>query len=366
MVALQERAREAELERRGGGQPVELGGREPDVEAAEVVGQLGGAAGADDGDDRAADVLLADPADGHLGGRPAELGRDGHDLGGQVVDPGADLVRPRPGRLPLAAGPVKGRAPSRLGRRHVLAGELARLQHPPGGDGQAEGGGQRQELALHPPVRQRPGDLEAAEGGPAAQLGQGDRASHGPGGGVGYAHVQDLARPDEVVEGADDLLHRRHAVPHVQPEQVQVVGAEPLQAGLDRPDQVLAVVAAGVGVVGPGAQAVLGGQHEVVAVGGHQLPDDPLAGPVGVVVGGVDEVAAGLGVGVEHLEALVAAGPPAPVGAEGHGPEGQLGHAQAAAAEQAVAHGHGRSSPGAVSRDASRAVASATASRRSP
>src|SRR6266511_2312546 len=46
-----------------------------------------------------------------------------------------------------------------------------------------------------------------------------------------------------VVERAHDLLDRGRLVPHVQPQQVDAVGAEPAQARLQRADQALAVVA---------------------------------------------------------------------------------------------------------------------------
>src|SRR6266540_3867024 len=137
---------------------------------------------------------------------------------------------------------------------------------------------------------------------------------------------------------AHDLLDRGRLVPHVQPQQVDAVGAEPAQARLQRADQALAVVAPGVGVVAPAGQRVLGGDHPAVPVGGDHLADDALAGAVGVVAGGVDEVAAGLAVAVEHAPALGGARAPAPVLPEGHRAERQLGHAQPASAQQPVQH----------------------------
>ena len=66
----------------------------------------------------------------------------------------------------------------------------------------------------------------------------------------------------------------------------------------------------------PAVRADLGGDHDVVAVAarGHPLADDPLRGAhvrAHVRVGGVDEVAAGLDVGVEHGERRVAIRGPA-------------------------------------------------------
>jgi hypothetical protein len=59
------------------------------------------------------------------------------------------------------------------------------------------------------------------------------------------------------------------------------------------------VVAAGVEVAVADVERVLGADHEVIPVGGQQVAEDRLGGAVGVLVGRVDEGAAGLG---EQLE----------------------------------------------------------------
>jgi hypothetical protein len=91
----------------------------------------------------------------------------------------------------------------------------------------------------------------------------------------------------------------------VQPEQVDVVGAESPEARLERLHHVLAVIAAGVWVVAAGRERVLGRDHEVLAVGGDEVADELLARPVGVVVRRVDEVPAGCREGVKDLATLV-------------------------------------------------------------
>jgi hypothetical protein len=68
--------------------------------------------------------------------------------------------------------------------------------------------------------------------------------------------------------------------------------------------QVLAVAAAGVGIVRPNVERVLGCKHPMVALVRDQLADDALAGSVGVEVCGVDEIASGLGVCLEDAGAL--------------------------------------------------------------
>jgi hypothetical protein len=113
-------------------------------------------------------------------------------------------------------------------------------------------------------------------------------------------------------------------VPHVEPVHVDVVGAEAAQAGVERLDHVLAMAAAAVGIAGAGVDGVLGGQHPPGPLGGDQLAGDLLAGAVGVGVGGVDEVAAGLGEGLQDAGALVLGGAPSPLRTEGHGAEAEL------------------------------------------
>ena len=91
---------------------------------------------------------------------------------------------------------------------------------------------------------------------------------------------------------------------------------------------------------GAGAEAVLGGDDEVVAVGGEEVAEHPFRVAVAVHVGGVDEGAAGLGEAVEDDASLGLLGATAPGGAEVPGAEGVLGDAQAGdAAERGVAHG---------------------------
>src|SRR5262245_34111275 len=98
------------------------------------------------------------------------------------------------------------------------------------------------------------------------------------------------------------------------------------------------MVTAGVGVAHALAESVLGGDDEAIALGGDELADIALAGAVGVVVGGVDEVAAGLDERLKYLAALVLRRAPTPILAEGHRAEAHFRDTQAAAAEQFVVH----------------------------
>ncbi len=145
---------------------------------------------------------------------------------------------------------------------------------------------------------------------------------------------------DEVVERAHDLLHRGEVVPGVHPEDVQPVGAQPPEAGLHGLHQVLAVVAAGVDVAGPGGAGVLAGQDErVPPVLVQQLPEHGLGGTGRVDVGRVHEVPARLQVGVENPTGGLPYGRVAGfVAAQGHGAQRQLADAQPGPAEECVPH----------------------------
>jgi hypothetical protein len=71
--------------------------------------------------------------------------------------------------------------------------------------------------------------------------------------------------------------------------------------------------AAAVVIVRTLGERVLGREHPAIAVGLDELADDPLALSAGVVVGGVDEVAARLGVRVDDPRALLLRRSPVPL-----------------------------------------------------
>jgi hypothetical protein len=137
----------------------------------------------------------------------------------------------------------------------------------------------------------------------------------------------------------DDLLDRRDGVREVDPQQVDVVGAEPAQARLDRGPHVPAAV--------PGAEdrpveavGELRGQGEPGPRGLEQVAQDLLGLAELVAVGGVEERPARVGVPVEDPTSLVRLGAHAPTGAERPRAECVSGDAQAVvAAEGHVLHG---------------------------
>ncbi len=198
-------------------------------------------------------------------------------------------------------------------------------------------GGHRQQIGLDGPLEERVLDLDARVGAPAAELGEHLRGRDDPRRRVADADVEDLAGADEVVEGPQGLLEGRVLVPGVDPEQVDVVGPQPLQARLHRHVQVLALVARRVRVGVVHRQRVLGGDHVPVPAPLQPAADDLLGLAAVILVRRVEEVATRRRVGVEDLVAGLLVGAEAPLVPEGHGAEADLGDAQTGGAEEAVA-----------------------------
>ena len=70
--------------------------------------------------------------------------------------------------------------------------------------------------------------------GPATQFGERVRTRDDPGWRVRHANVQNLPHSYGVIERSHDLLHRREELPRVDPVDVDVVGAQSLEARVKR------------------------------------------------------------------------------------------------------------------------------------
>jgi len=293
-----------------------------DRQSTQVLLQLAGAAGTQDRDQVRLPTLSQDPGDADLAGRRV---RGGRDLPHQLDCFRAPLV----GRvIPVASG--RGRAVG------VLAREDAAVEGAPGEHSQPEAGRHGNELALSFPAGEAVGQLDRRRPGPAAELRDRNRPRHDPGWRVGDPDRDDLPGGDDVIERADDLVDGGDAVPHVHPEEVDPIGAQPAQAGIQGLDEVLPMVASRVGIVGPACQRVFGRQDDAFPAAFKELPELLLRLPVGVVVGGVDEVAAAVEEEVEHPARLGQLRPPAPALAERHRAQGDLADAKGRARKQPV------------------------------
>ena len=189
---------------------------------------------------------------------------------------------------------------------------------------------------------------------------QPQRVHQAVGGVVRAADVEDLPLRDEIVERAQDLVLRRVEVLHVDLIEVDVIGAEALQAVLHAAHD---AVAGGAGPVGPFAhgEAELGGEDDLLAalIALDPGADDPLAEAVlPVDVRRVDEVHAQLQRAIQDVERRLLVGADLVherllVGlAEGHRAQAELRHLDARRSELSVFHDLGSpfEAPGAFRR----------------
>ena len=91
----------------------------------------------------------------------------------------------------------------------------------------------------------------------------------------------------------------------MNPIEVDVVGFESLEAGLQGADHVLAVIAARVRVAFASEERVFGGDDKVVPIGFNEFAEEALTSALVVFVGGVDEIAAGLSETVKDFSRFV-------------------------------------------------------------
>ena len=119
----------------------------------------------------------------------------------------------------------------------------------------------------------------------------------------------------------------------VEEQDVDAVGAQPFQARLDCAAHMAAIRAARIDIF-PGGVEAFGRDDQVVAVPADQLAED-LFGLAGVVlVGGIDEIDAGVTRGAVHARRLGGVG----IAAERHRAEAELGNLDTGAAEREVVH----------------------------
>jgi len=156
------------------------------------------------------------------------------------------------------------------------------------------------------------------------------------------ADVAHLALAHQVVEGAQRLLERGLAIVPVRLVEIDVVRLQPAQRVLDTVHDVLARKPRVVRSRSHRSHHLGGDERGVTILArGQPLPEHDLGlaagiagGPARIDVGGVDEVAAGLEVGVEdRLRGFLVRRP-----SEGIAAEAESGHSKAGTTE--LAHEH--------------------------
>ncbi|MCW0424987.1 hypothetical protein NB713_002930 [Xanthomonas sacchari] len=167
------------------------------------------------------------------------------------------------------------------------------------------------------------------------------RAADGGRGGFGQAEEAHLALFHQPRHRPDRVLDRHVRIHPVLVVEVDVVHAEPAQAGLAGRLHVFrtAVDAACGRVVGVELDAELGRQHDLVAAPGQRLADQHFVGVRAVHVGGVDEADAVLDRGMDDRDRGGVVAAAAVERAHAHAAEAEGGDAGAVAAEGAGLHG---------------------------
>ena len=135
-------------------------------------------------------------------------------------------------------------------------------------------------------------------------LGNAERLHDLPGRPVGHADVARAAGADDVVQGPQRFLHRGLRIPPVDLVEVDVVGPQPLKAGVDLVHQ---VIATDPRIVGPVAhrEPALAGDHHLLGLGRPRLepaPDDLFRHAARIDVRRIDEIAACPGIGIHQRE----------------------------------------------------------------
>src|SRR4029078_2748885 len=137
----------------------------------------------------------------------------------------------------------------------VLTRQPAAAERGEGREAEALIGAQRQHLGLGRAVEQAVARLHPLEAREAANIADPEAARQAPGLDVAGPDVVQLARAAEVVERAEGLLERRRRIGLMAQEQVDALGPQPLEAGVDGAEERPPGEAA---VVGPVAERIEG------------------------------------------------------------------------------------------------------------
>ena len=116
--------------------------------------------------------------------------------------------------------------------------------------------------------------------------------------------MPDLALGDQLPDGPGHVLHRHVGIDAVLVEEVDAVGAQPLERGFEDRADLLgpAIQAAGTGAVQ--VEAELGGDHHLVADGLERLADHFFILVGAIDLGGIEEGDAAVERGADHLHPL--------------------------------------------------------------
>ena len=220
----------------------------------------------------------------------------------------------------------------------ILSGQHAAGQGRPRREAEVQGFCHRDQFPLDASLDQAVFNLQASKGRPSAQLGKCIRLGDPPGRGIRNPDVEHLALANQVIQPSHHFFDRRDLVPDVDPIQVDVVGLQPPEARFHSLHHILTLIAGRIRIGARSGSRVFRGQHHTLAMVLHKLAEKRFARPIGVRVGGVDEIPPRLAKGVVHPARLVLDRTPAPFLAEGRGAERGLRNPESGVAQKSVFH----------------------------
>jgi hypothetical protein len=124
---------------------------------------------------------------------------------------------------------------------------------------------------------------------PAVSLGNGERLHQVPSREIGAGDVADFAAPHQIVQRIERLFDGRLRVEAVHVVEIDVIGAEPAQAGFAGFNQMMAGGADLVGTVAH-LKCRFGGDQDRIAPPGDGLAQNLLGRAFGIHVGGIEEI----------------------------------------------------------------------------
>jgi hypothetical protein len=141
---------------------------------------------------------------------------------------------------------------------------------------------------------------------------------------IRHPDVQDFASAHLIIQRPHNFLDRSQKIPSMEPVEINIVGLEPFQTGLQGVHQVLAMISPAIGIGGAPTERVLRRKHEALALALHELADELLAHAIGVCIRGIDEIAASFYKRVEDCAAFLRRGTDCAHIAEDHGSKAEF------------------------------------------
>ena len=215
----------------------------------------------------------------------------------------------------------------------VLAAEQTAADGRIGDDAEFLGLRHGEHLNFRLPLHQRVHRLNDVDARPALPLGNSKGFRDLPGCPVACAQIENLAVGHQFFQRPQRFLKRNLRVPPMHEKNIEPVRAETLQAGLDSPQDVPAIAAARIYVIGHRVET-LRCDDQFIAFAAHQLAKDGFGLAPGIGIRAIEEVYACIAAGFVHVRRLLLIG----VASEGHGSEAQLRHLKACAAKPLQLH----------------------------